>query len=124
MSELSLRDAQQFGLAAGDLAVELGVTEQRRAHALVTHLGRLALGVQLAVAHMTVAAGDLERDDDAVTRSQIARLAADFPDDAHRFVPEDVPGFHEWTQYLVEVEVRTADIGRRDLDNGIGGFLN
>ena len=43
---LRLRDAQVLGLAAGHLAVELRVAEQRRARAELPHLGRLALGLQ------------------------------------------------------------------------------
>ena len=43
---LRLRHAQALGLAARHLAVELGVAEQRGAHALLAHLGRLALRLQ------------------------------------------------------------------------------
>ena len=41
---VGLRDAQELRLAARHLAVELGVAEERRAHALLAHLGGLALG--------------------------------------------------------------------------------
>ena len=41
--EVSEWDAEKFGLAAGDLPVELGVAEQRRARAVLMDLGRLAL---------------------------------------------------------------------------------
>ena len=47
VGELRLRHPQVLRLATGDLAVELGEAEQRRTHALVAHLRRLALGVQL-----------------------------------------------------------------------------
>ena len=45
-AEVRLRHAQVLGLAAGDLAVELGVAEQRGALVLLLHLGGLALGVE------------------------------------------------------------------------------
>ena len=64
--ELGLRDAQVLRLAARHLAVQLGVAEQRRALALLAHLGRLALRVEAALAHPAVPAGDVERDHDAV----------------------------------------------------------
>ena len=67
-AELGLRHAQELGLAAGDLAVELGVAEQRRTLALLGHLRGLALGVQVLVAHEAVPAGDVEGHDDAVAR--------------------------------------------------------
>ena len=63
---LRLRDAQELRLAAGDLAVELGVAEQRGAHPLVADLGRLALRLQPVAAHPAVPAGDVEGDHDAV----------------------------------------------------------
>ena len=55
-AELRLRHAQELGLTAGDLAVELRVAEQRGALALVAHLRRLALRVEVLVAHVAVAA--------------------------------------------------------------------
>ena len=68
---LGLRDAQQLGLAAGDLAVELRVAEQRGAHALVADLRRLALRLQPVVAHEAVPAGDVERDDHPVADGDV-----------------------------------------------------
>ncbi len=103
MRELGLRHSQKFGLPAGHRAVQLGVAEQRGAHALVAHLRRLALGEQLQIAHIATAAGDLEGNDHAVTDREIGDAAADFRDDAHRFVAEDVARLHERPQYLVEV---------------------
>ena len=68
---LRLRNAQELGLAAGDLAVELRVAEERGAGALLTDLRRLALRLQAVVAHPAVPAGDVERDDDAVARREV-----------------------------------------------------
>ena len=48
---LRLRHPQVLGLPSWHRAVELGVAEQRRAAALVTHLGRLALALQAVLAH-------------------------------------------------------------------------
>ena len=70
--EVAERDAQQLGLSAGDLPVELGVAEQRRARAVLVHLGRLALGMQVVAAHPAVAAGDVERDHDPVADASAA----------------------------------------------------
>ena len=53
MGELRLRHPQQFGLAAGDLAVELRVAEQRGPHPLIAHLGGFALRIELLVAHVS-----------------------------------------------------------------------
>ena len=83
MGELRLRDAQQFGLTAGNFAVQLRVTEQRRSHPLFPHLGGFALREKLLVTHVTTAARDLERNDDPVSDPQVARslgpLLGQFP---------------------------------------------
>ena len=71
-AELRLRHAQELGLAARHLAVQLRVAEQRRALAVLVHLRRLALRVQLLVAHAAVAAGDVERDHDPVAGLDVA----------------------------------------------------
>ena len=124
VGELRLRHAQVLGLAAGHLAVELGEAEQRRAHALVAHLGGLALRVELLLAHPAVPAGDLERDGDAVAHLQVTGLRADLDDLAHVLVPEDVADAHEGRQRLVEVQVRAADVGRGDPDDRVGRCLD
>jgi hypothetical protein len=62
------RDAQELGLAARDLPVELRVAEQRRALVVLVHLRRLALRVEPVAAHPALLAADVERDDDAVAR--------------------------------------------------------
>ena len=124
MGELRLRDSQQFGLTAGNFAVELRVAEKRRSHPLVAHLGGFALREKFLVAHVTTAARDLERDDDPVADPKIARLGADLSDNAHGLVAEDVPGFHERPENLVEVQIGPANVRRGDFDNGIGGLLD
>ena len=60
------RHPQVLGLTAGHLAVELRVAEQRGAEALLPVLGGLALRLQALRADPAGAAGDVERDDDAV----------------------------------------------------------
>ena len=117
---LRLRDAQELGLPAGDLAVELRVAEQRGAHALVLDLGGLALRLQPVVAHEAVAAGDVERDHHAIALGDVGDLGADLLDDAHRLVAEDVALAHERAEDLVEVQVGAADAGRRDADDRVG----
>ena len=124
VGELGLRHPQVLGLAAGHLAVELGEAEQRRAHALVAHLRRLALRVEVLLAHPAVPAGDLERDGDAVADLQVAALRADLDDLAHVLVAEDVAVAHERGQRLVEVQVGAADVRRRDPDDRVGRGLD
>jgi hypothetical protein len=47
--ELRLRNAKQFGLTAGHLATELGITEKRSTHSLVADLSCLTLGEELLI---------------------------------------------------------------------------
>jgi hypothetical protein len=54
----------------------------------------------------------------------VLHLAADFFDDPHRLVPEDVARLEERAHHLVEVQVRPADRSRSDTDDGVGGRLD
>ena len=91
---------------------------------VLADLGRLALRLQTLVAHEAVPHAMLNG---TTTRSPTARLVDGRPDrldDAHRFVAEDVARRHERGQHLVEVEVGTAQSGRRDLDDRVGRLLD
>ena len=67
------------------------LAEQRSPHALLTYLGGFTLRVELLVAHVTAAAGDLKGDDDPVSHPDITRFPANLADYPHRFVTENVP---------------------------------
>jgi hypothetical protein len=118
------RHPQVLGLAAGHLAVELGVAEQRGAEALLAVLRGLALGVQALRAHPAGVAGDVERDDDAVAGLHGGHVGADLADDPHGLVAHDVTQGHERRHDLDQVEVRAADAARGDLDDHVGGLLD
>src|SRR5215217_9045009 len=100
-----------------------GCGEQGCAHALLAHLGGLALGLKPPLAHEAVAAGDLEGDYHPVTDREVRGPASDLLDDAHRLVAEDEPLGHERGENLVEVEVRAADGRGRDADHRVGWLL-
>ena len=91
MGVVGLRDAQVLGLPARKLPVELGVAEQGRAHALLAHLGGLALGLQPPLAHEAVPAGDLEGDHHSVSGRQVGDLWSDLLHHAHRLVAKMSP---------------------------------
>jgi hypothetical protein len=76
------------------------------------------------VAHEAVAAGDVERDHDAIPDRQLADARPDRLDDPHGLVPEDVALGHERAEHLVDVEVRPAQPARRDADDGVGRLLD
>src|SRR5215218_1609345 len=133
-TEVRLGDAQVLGLPAGDRAVDVGVAEQARALAppeQARRLGELApvsrplaLGVELPVAEVAVPARDVERDDDPVSGLYVLHVGPDLLDDAHRLVPEDVALPHDRTEFAVQVEVRAADGGRGDADDGVRRLLD
>lgn len=108
------RDAQQLGLSARHLSVQLGVAEERRPHAPVTYLRGLALGVEPLVAHETVAAADVEGDDHPVSRADLRHVRPDLLDDAHRLVAQDVAGVQIRPEEFVQMQVGPADTGRGD----------
>jgi hypothetical protein len=111
-AEVRVRDPHELRLTSRDLTVELCVTEQRATGPVLMVLRRLALRVELTVAHPAGAAGDVEGDHYPVAGLQVPDLGADGLDHSHRLVPEDVSGVQEWPEHLVEVQVRAADRGR------------
>src|SRR5918998_1420753 len=88
--ELRLWDPQVLRLAARHLAVELGVSEELGARAVLVHLGSLALRVEPLVAHKAVPAAYVEGQDDAVAGGDVRDLRPHLLDDPHRLVAEDV----------------------------------
>jgi hypothetical protein len=81
---VGLRDAQVLRLPAGDGAVDVRVPEEARAPAaseevdrlgeLAVVAGGLALGLEVLVAEIAVAAGDIEGDHDAVARGDVMNV--------------------------------------------------
>lgn len=124
VSELRLRDPEIFRLAASNLPVKLGVTEQCGTGSVLPHLGGLALRVQLLLAHEAVPARHLERNDNPVADGDRVDLGANLKDDAHRLVTKDVPFPHERTKGFVQMQVGSADVGACDADNCVGGLLD
>ncbi len=122
--EVGERDTQELGLAAGDLAVELAVAEQARPGAVLTVLRGLALAVQTLRAHPAGPAADVEGNDHPVAHGELGDVGADLDHGAHRLVADHVALGHEGCERVVEMEVRAAQAGRGDLDDGIGRLLD
>ena len=123
-AKVGLRHAQVLGLPARHLAVELRVAEQGGALLPVPHLGGLALGVELVVAHPAASAGDVERHDHAVSGRDVADFAAHLLHDAHRLMAEDVPLVDERAEYLIEVKVGPADARGGDPYDRVGRLFD
>jgi hypothetical protein len=70
-----------------------------------------------------VAARDVERDDDRVADGDLPHAGADFFDDPHRLVAEDVAVLHAGRLAAVQMQVGAADRRRRDADDRIVGAL-
>src|SRR4030095_13007355 len=82
-------------------------------------IGVVAKRPELFLAVETIAAGDRERDDDAIANFQFLVAAAHFHDLAHEFVAEDVALLHGWDVAVVDMQIGPADRGRGDLDDRI-----
>src|SRR5205814_654274 len=111
-------------LSARHLAVKLRVPKQRRALVELSYLRRLAMSEKLLLAHVAVAAGDVEGDDHAVARFDMGHLRADLFHDSHRLVAEDVALVDERPEHLVQMEIRSTDRARRGADHGVGRFAD
>lgn len=78
---------------------------------------------QTPFAELAGAVREGEGDQDEVARLDRPDFGADLLDDAHRLVP-DAPARFVGGQPPVEPEVRTADRGVSDADDGVGRLLN
>src|SRR5215216_1560298 len=108
-AEVGLRHAQVLRLPAGNLTVELCVAKESRTLVVLSNLCRLALGIELPVAHVAVPTRDIKRHNYSVSRLDVGHLRSDFFDYAHRLVTDDVALLKPHPQYLVEVEIRAAN---------------
>jgi len=61
----------------------------------------------------------LEGNHHSLADGEIDYLCADFADNSHRFVAQNVSGGHEGTEHLIEMEVGPTDVGRRHVDDGV-----
>ncbi len=128
--DVGLGHPHEFGLAAGNAAIQVAVSEQCGAGAGVllvddgaaARVGRLAGGEELAVAEEAFAARDRERDDDAVAHLHARDGGSGFLDDAHEFVAEDVAAFHHRDLSAIDVQVGAADRGRGDAQDDVVGL--
>jgi len=116
-------NAQILCLPAGHRAVQLGKSEEAGTAVVGVDLGSLTLGLQAALAHPAVAAGDVEGDDHPVSGHEVRYFGAHFLDDAHGFVAQHVAGLHVRPEHFIEMKIGAADRGRGDLDDGVGRFL-
>src|SRR4051794_8936681 len=81
----------------------------------------VAAAREAAAAEEAFAAGDRERNDDAVAdlHLRLVDVRADLFHDAHRLVAEHVAGLHEGDESIDEVQVGAADAGGRHSDDGV-----
>src|SRR5829696_10380733 len=124
--DVGVGDAGVLGLAAGVAARDVRVAEdagRRVAEELLgdarVRVGVLADGVELVLAGPAVAAGDRERDDDAVADLEVGDAPALLDDLAHELVAEDVALAHRRDVAVVEVQVGPADRRGADLHDGV-----
>jgi hypothetical protein len=120
------RHARVLGLPAGVPAEQLRVSEQpagREAHDLLDHagvrIGVIAQRPEIALAEEAVAARDRERNDHAITDRQVLHLRPQLDDLAHELMAEDVAGLERRDVTAVQVQIRSADAGGGDFDDGV-----
>jgi len=108
------RHPQRLGLAAGvrpHVGIAVGATREPG----------VDLGAEAGVAGLAVPAvpaADVERQHDPVALLQTADAGTDLLHHAHVLVAQGLPGLDRGPA-LVHVEVRPADVGRRDADDGV-----
>src|SRR5918999_2777143 len=67
----------------------------------------------------TPATSNREGNNYTIADGQVRDLTADFNDLAHKLVTKNVARNHRRNELVVQVQVRTADRGGRDLNDGI-----
>ena len=130
-AEIRIGHAQVFGLAAGKPAKKMSVAEQaggRVTPKLLCHLsvriGSLAAREQLPPAEEAVAAGDSERNHDAIADLELGVFRSDLDNLAHGLVTQDVAGLHSRHHAVIDVQIGTADRTGRNLDDRVAGMLD
>ena len=116
-------------VAAGDVRIAIEprhrVAEEGLGEVGVA-VGGLAGGEVLLEALLALAAGHLERHHHAIAHGEAFGLGlrADFHHLAHGFVTHDVAQAHGRHQAVEQVQVRAADAGGGDLDDGVARILD
>src|SRR5919108_2316335 len=123
-SEMGLRNTQVLGLSTGNGTVELGVTEERGAFILIDHLRSLALRKESLVAHEAPTAGDVEGNDNSISRLYVRHLCSHFLDDAYGLMAEDVTFLHVHPEHFIEVEIGAAYATRGDSYDRVRGLFD
>src|SRR6185436_777134 len=120
--------AQTFGLTAripaGELRIAIDACRRLAEHLVAVlglGVGVVAAAVELAATEKALPAGNRERHDDAIADIDAAAIdvGAEFFDDAHGLVAHDVAGGHERDVAVIEMQIRAADAGGSDADNGV-----
>jgi hypothetical protein len=122
------RHARELGLPARVAAQHVRVAEDARRRVAPHLLGHPRVGVrvlaqreELLRAHVAGATRDRERHDHAVADLEVLHRGPDLDDLAHELVAQDVALLHRRHEAVVEVEIRAADRGRGDADDGVAG---
>ena len=125
-SDVRERHAGILRLAAGVAAEHVRVPEQpggRMPHQLLRHprirIGVLAEREQVSPAHGTGAAGDRKGNDHPIARLEVLDRAPGLDHLAHEFVAQDVALLHRGDEPVEQVQVRAADRGGGDPDDGV-----
>src|SRR5581483_9932055 len=115
-----------LGLPAGEPAQHVRVAEnagdrmaQHGFRDAGVRIGIFAAGEHFATARKADAASDGECGHHAVAFFDLLDIAPGLYNLAHKFVAEDVTALHGWYESAVEVQVRPADGGGRDTNNGV-----
>src|SRR5690606_17689090 len=119
-------NAQVFRLASWIAAHHRRVTEEtggRAAHRFAgeigTGVGRVAAGIECFATEKAFTAGDHEGDHDSIPLLEFFHRSADFNDNPHGLVSDDVTLFHCGHESVVEMEVGAANTARGDLDDDV-----
>src|SRR5690606_23109173 len=100
-----------------------GVTQQFASQFRVA-VGGVAARIQLFLTEIAGAATNRERHDNAVALLKFRDGRADFFDDAHRLMTENIPLLHRRIEAVEQMEVRPANRRRGNPDNRIAGVFD
>ncbi len=119
--EVAVGHAQQLRLAAL-VGAHVGESVGGSGEGRFRLHGQAVVG-QTLLTLLAEAAGDVEGQDHILADLDLADGRADLHDLAHVLVPQGAAGLERGAA-LVHVQVRTADVGRGDLDDDVAGMLD
>jgi len=122
-SDIGERDAHELRLASIEAPSRMRVPVNA-ANGCCLWIGVVAVAIQLALAEVAASAKDVEGNQHAIAALEVLHGLADVNNCADELVSESGANARVWYQTVIQMQIRTANTGAQNLNNGIVGMLD